>query len=68
MYPTYRYHPTLAPNGRKFTDQAELDALSDEWVDTPTKFPSADAESPHDDLGTVQPPKKRGWTRTERDA
>ena len=39
MYATFRYHPVLAPEGRKFTDDAKFDALGPEWVDTPAKFP-----------------------------
>lgn len=39
FYPTCRYHPTEAPLGRKFTDEAAFDALGPDWVDTPTKFP-----------------------------
>lgn len=39
MYPTCRYHPTLAPKGALFTDEAAFAALSEEWVDTPAKFP-----------------------------
>lgn len=31
-YPTCRYHPTEAPKGRKFTNEAEFNALSAEWV------------------------------------
>ena len=62
MYPTFRYHPVLAPDGQKFTDDAEFDALSEEWVDTPTKFPSSpgdgDAVGPATD-GTLVLTKRR---------
>lgn len=62
FYATFRYHPTEAPAGRKFTDKAEFLALSDEWVDTPAKFPAQsepesaalDVDAPVDDV-----PKKR---------
>jgi hypothetical protein len=57
MHPTFLYHPTLAPSGRKFVDEATLNALGDGWVDTPTKFPPPEP----------QPPAKPGWQpRTER--
>ena len=36
---TFMYHPTLAPNGQKFTTEAAVLALSADWVDTPAKFP-----------------------------
>lgn len=39
MVPTFMYHPTIAPKGKKFTDDEAFAALSDEWVDTPAKFP-----------------------------
>ena len=54
---TFRYHPILAPLGRRFTDEAEFLALSDEWVDTPTKFPAPDAPDAEDvpmEFGTVR--------------
>ena len=44
MYPTFRYHPTLAPEGRKFTDEAEFNDLGPEWVDTPAKLPPPEPE------------------------
>ena len=50
MYPTFRYHPTEAPTGRKFTDDAEFAALGPEWVDTPAKFP---APEPVSDVDSV---------------
>ena len=59
MYPTFRYHPTKAPHGRRFTDEAEFNALSEEWVDTPAKFPpptSAEIEARFDQL---LPPETR---------
>lgn len=57
MFPTFRYHPTLAPKGIKFTDEATFLALSDEWVDTPAKFEAAEPEA---DVVTEDAPKKRG--------
>ena len=39
FFHTFRYHQTLAPQGQRFTDEAEFNALGPEWVDTPTKFP-----------------------------
>lgn len=44
MYPTCRYHPTEAPLGRIFTDQAAMDALGPAWVDTPAKFSTVTVE------------------------
>ena len=44
MHPTYLYHPTEAPTGRKFTDEAAYAALGPDWVDTPTKFPTIPVE------------------------
>ena len=35
----WRYHPTLAPQGRLFQTAAEIAALDAAWVDTPAKFP-----------------------------
>lgn len=46
MYPTFRFHATEAPQGKRFTDEAELDALGPEWVDTPAKFAPTGAEKP----------------------
>ena len=54
MYPTFRYHPTLAPEGKKFTNQADYDALGPEWVDTPAKFPLDPV--PADDAPVVDRP------------
>lgn len=45
MFPRFRYHPTEAPQGKKFTDEAEFHALGPEWVDTPAKFPAPGAVS-----------------------
>lgn len=62
MYPTFMFHPTLAPEGRKFTDEAELHALSDEWVDTPTKCqPIQSVDLPQE----PQAPARRRWTPKE---
>lgn len=44
--PTVCYHPTLAPKGRLLTTAAAVEALNDEWVDTPTKFPPAPEPTP----------------------
>ena len=41
--PIFLYHPIEAPAGKKFTSQADLDGLSEAWVDTPTKFPGRSA-------------------------
>ena len=46
MDPIYYYHPTEAPTGRRFTDEAEVAALGPEWVDTPTNFPLIASVSP----------------------
>lgn len=57
MFPTVMYHPVLAPTGQTFTDEAALNALDEDWVDTPTKFPStpaADAPPPAD-VPTAEP-------------
>lgn len=49
FYPTYRYHQTEAPAGRKFTDEAAFNALGPDWVDTPAKFPEPEpVEEPAD--------------------
>lgn len=56
FYPTVRYHPTLAPKGQVFKDADAFAALSDEWVDTPTKFP---AETPALDVLPVFPRRSR---------
>lgn len=70
MYPTYRYHPTLAPNGIKFTDEDEFNALGPDWVDTPAKFPPITAGLTGESITTSgwsasvgadeEAPKKRG--------
>lgn len=58
---TVMYHPTEAPTGRLFTDEAEFNALGPEWFDTPAKFPpTAPIDVP------VDPPiVKRGWKAKE---
>ena len=45
-YPSFSYHPTEAPKGRKFTNEAEYTALGPAWVDTPTKFPVLNVTAP----------------------
>lgn len=45
FYPIFRYHQTEAPLGKKFTDEAEFNALSADWVDTPAKFAPVEAET-----------------------
>jgi hypothetical protein len=37
-FPSTRYHPQRAPEGRSFKNQGELDAAGEGWVDTPAKF------------------------------
>lgn len=72
MYPTFLYHPVLAPQGRKFTDDDEFHVLAPEWVDTPAKFPAATAarvpaearESATDDLATVPTRRSRAAKET----
>lgn len=56
--PTFWYHPTEAPLGRKFTDEAECVGLGPEWVDTPTKFPAPDPVSVTEPDLTAPTPKK----------
>jgi hypothetical protein len=36
--PTFRYHETLAPEGRLITTEEELAELPAGWVDTPALF------------------------------
>lgn len=60
FYPTFRYHQTLAPQGQKFTDRAEFEALSAEWVDTPAKFAPVEAEKAGDIPEIPEMPAKKG--------
>lgn len=55
FYPTFRYHQTLAPEGKRFTDEVEFGALGPGWVDTPAKFVQAEPEPSGD-----QPEKSEG--------
>ena len=57
FYATFRYHPKLAPEGRKFTDEEAFNALGPEWVDTPAKFPEPEP--------VVAPPKRTRATKAE---
>ena len=47
-FPAWRFHPTLAPKGRLFNTQEELDREGEGWVDSPAKFdlPPPPAEVP----------------------
>lgn len=65
MYPTFMFHPVLAPSGRIFTNEAELAALTDQWVDSPAKFPPAAAEAANrsddpDPVALMAPRRRRG--------
>ena len=60
FYPTFKYHPTEAPQGKRFTDEAEFAALSAEWVDTPAKFAAPeDPPVPADPPADVAPRRGR---------
>lgn len=37
-WPSCRYHPVVAREGRLFNSQAELDNAGEGWVDSPAKF------------------------------
>lgn len=53
FFPTFRYHPTLAPEGKKFTDEAEFAELGPEWVDTPAKL-TASAPEPAPEAAPIK--------------
>ncbi len=44
-FPTTRYHPTLAPKGRKIHTPMELAKLGEDWVDSPDKLPKVEPQT-----------------------
>lgn len=60
--PSFRYHPTIAPEGKLFETHEELDALPKSWVETPAKFAKAQPvpEPPSDPvIDALEPLRKR---------
>lgn len=59
--PMWQFHKELCPEGKIFRDEAELQALSPEWVDSPTMFEQvAQGESPLkvEEIPPGEPPGK----------
>lgn len=69
VVPTFCYHPTDAPMGRKFTDQAVVDALGPDWVDTPAKFQTHNVPADQEKTGEYQekPGQRRGRGRPRKE-
>ena len=64
FFPTFRYSPEV-PQGRKFTDEAEFNALGPEWVDTPAKLVPSEAEKTGENQENPGNRGRRGRTPKE---